>query len=56
LPKLPAISAKAAIKALDQFEFKLYHQIESHTHLWNEGKNFIVSVPNHPELPKVILT
>jgi len=50
LPRLPAISAKAAIKALDQFGFKVYRQTGSHIHLWNEERNLVVTVPNHPEL------
>jgi predicted RNA binding protein YcfA (HicA-like mRNA interferase family) len=52
LPKLPAISAKAAIKALDQFGFKVYRQTGSHIHLWNRERNLVVTVPNHPELAK----
>lgn len=56
MPKLPAISAKAAIKALDQFGFKVYRQTGSHIHLWNKERNLIVTVPNHPELTKGTLT
>jgi predicted RNA binding protein YcfA (HicA-like mRNA interferase family) len=52
LPRLPAISAKAAIKARDQFGFKVYRQSKSHIHLWNEERNLVVTVPNHPELAK----
>ncbi len=52
MPKLPAISVKAAIKALDQFGFKVYRQTCSHIHLWNEERNLVVTVPNHPELAK----
>ena len=52
MPKLPAISAKAAIKALDHFGFKVYRQSGSHIHLWNEERNIVVTVPNHPELAK----
>ena len=52
MPRLPAISAKAAIKALDHFGFKIYRQSGSHIHLWNEVRNLVVTVPNHPELAK----
>ena len=52
MPKLPAISVKAAIKALDQFGFKVYRQTGSHIHLWNEERNLVVTVPNHSELAK----
>ena len=52
MPKLPAISAKAAIKALEQFGFKVHRQTGSHIHLWNEERNLVVTVPNHPELAK----
>jgi predicted RNA binding protein YcfA (HicA-like mRNA interferase family) len=52
LPRLPAISAKAAIKALDHFVFKIYRQTCSHIHLWNAERNLVVTVPNHPELAK----
>jgi predicted RNA binding protein YcfA (HicA-like mRNA interferase family) len=41
-----------AIKALDQFGFRIYRQTGSHIHLWNEEKNLVVTVPNHPELAK----
>ncbi len=51
-PWLPAISARAAIKALEQFGFKVYRQTGSHIHLWNEERNHVVTVPNHPELAK----
>jgi predicted RNA binding protein YcfA (HicA-like mRNA interferase family) len=52
LPRLPVISAKAAIKALDHFGFKVYRQTGSHIHLWNEERNLVVTVPNHSELAK----
>ncbi len=52
MPRLPAISAKAAIKALDHFGFKIYRQTGSHIHLWNAERNLVVTVPNHPELAK----
>jgi len=52
LPKLPAISAKKVIKALETFGFKVYRQTGSHIHLWNEERNLVVTVPNHPELAK----
>jgi len=52
LPRLPAISARAAIKALDQFGFKVYRQTGNHIHLWNEERNLVVTMPNHPELAK----
>lgn len=52
MPRLPAISAKKVIKALDTLGFKVYRQIGSHIHLWNEERNLVVTVPNHPELAK----
>ncbi len=52
MPRLPAISARAAIKALDQFGFKVYRQTGNHIHLWNEERNLVVTMPNHPELAK----
>jgi predicted RNA binding protein YcfA (HicA-like mRNA interferase family) len=52
LPRLPAISAKAAIKALEKLGFKVYRQTGSHIHLGNEEINHVVTVPNHPELAK----
>jgi len=32
--------------------FQVYRQTGSHIHLWNEEKNLVVTVPNHPELEK----
>jgi predicted RNA binding protein YcfA (HicA-like mRNA interferase family) len=52
LTRLPAISAKAAIKALERLGFKVYRQTGSHIHLWNEERNLVVTVPNHQELAK----
>jgi predicted RNA binding protein YcfA (HicA-like mRNA interferase family) len=52
LPRLPAISAKSDIKALNHCGFKIYRQTGSHIHLWNEERNLVVTVPNHPELAK----
>ena len=47
-----AVSAKAAIKTLEQFGLKVNRQTGSHIHLWNEERNLVVMVPNHPELAK----
>jgi len=52
LPKLPVVSAKQAIKALEHLGFQVYRQTGSHIHLWNEERNLVVTVPNHPELAK----
>jgi len=52
LPKLPVVSAKEAIKALEHLGFQVYRQTGSHIHLWNEERNLVVTVPNHPELAK----
>lgn len=52
MPKLPAISAKKVIKALEKLGFKIYRQTGSHIHLWNEERNLVVTVPNHTELAK----
>lgn len=52
MPRLPVISAKEAIKALEHFGFKVYRQTGSHIHLWNEERNLVVTVPNHSELAK----
>ena len=52
MPRLPAISAKKVIEALEHFGFKVYRQTGSHIHLWNEERNLVVTVPNHPELAK----
>ena len=52
MPKLPVVSAEQAIKALEHFGFKVYRQTGSHIHLWNEERNLLVTVPNHPELAK----
>jgi predicted RNA binding protein YcfA (HicA-like mRNA interferase family) len=30
----------------------MYRQTGSHIHLWNEERNLVVTVPNHPELAK----
>jgi len=55
LPKLPAVSAKQAIKALEHLGFQVYRQTGSHIYLWNEERNLVVTVPNHPELAKGML-
>jgi len=52
LPRLPIVSAKEAIKALEHLGFQIYRQTGSHIHLWNEERNLVVTVPNHPELAK----
>ena len=52
MPRLPAISAKKVIKALETLDFKVYRQTGSHIHLWNEERNLVVTVPNHSELAK----
>lgn len=52
MPRLPVVSAKEAIKALEHLGFKVYRQTGSHIHLWNEERNLVVTVPNHPELAK----
>ena len=52
MPKLPVVSAKQTIKALEHLGFQVYRQTGSHIHLWNEEKNLVVTVPNHPELEK----
>jgi predicted RNA binding protein YcfA (HicA-like mRNA interferase family) len=52
LPRLPVISANKTIKALEHFGFSVYRQTGSHIHLWNEQRNLVVTVPNHPELAK----
>ena len=52
MPKLPVVSAKQAIKALEHLGFQVYRQTGSHIHLWNEERNLVVTVPNHPELAK----
>ena len=50
--KLPVVSAKEAIKALEHLDFQVYRQTGSHIHLWNEERNLVVTVPNHSELAK----
>jgi predicted RNA binding protein YcfA (HicA-like mRNA interferase family) len=52
MSKLPVLSAKAVIKALGKFGFKVYRQTGSHIHMWNQEKRLLVTVPNHPELAK----
>lgn len=52
MPKLPVVSSKQAIKALEHLGFLIYRQTDSHIHLWNEERNLVVTVPNHPELAK----
>ena len=50
--KLPVVSAKEAIKALEQLGFQVYRQTGSHIHPWNKERNLVVTVPNHSELAK----
>jgi predicted RNA binding protein YcfA (HicA-like mRNA interferase family) len=52
LPRLPVVSAEEAIRALENFGFKVHRQSGSHIHLWNEERNLVVTVPNHSELAK----
>ncbi len=52
MPRLPVVSAREAIKALEHLGFQVYRQTGSHIHLWNEERNLVVTVPNHPELAK----
>lgn len=52
MPRLPVVSTEEAIKALEHFGFKVHRQTGSHIHLWNEERNLVVTVPNHPELAK----
>jgi len=52
MPKLPVLSAKQVIKALERMGFKIVRQSGSHIHLWNDQKRILVTVPNHRELAK----
>ena len=52
MPKLPVLSAKQVIKALERIGFKIVRQSGSHIHLWNEKRKILVTVPNHKELAK----
>ncbi len=52
MPRLPVVSSREAIKALEHFGFQVYRQTGCHIHLWNEERNLVVTVPNHPELAK----
>jgi len=52
MPKLPVLSAKQVIKALERIGFKIVRQSGSHIHLWNDQKRILVTVPNHKELAK----
>jgi len=45
LLKLPVVSAKEAIKALEHLGFQVYRQTGSHIHLWYEEINLVVTVP-----------
>jgi predicted RNA binding protein YcfA (HicA-like mRNA interferase family) len=56
LARLPVVSAKEAVKALEHLGFKVYRQTGSHIHLWNKERRLVVTVPNHPELAKGTLT
>ena len=52
MPKLPVLSAKQVIKALERMGFKIARQSGSHIHLWNDQRRILVTVPNHKELAK----
>jgi len=52
MPKLPVLSAKQVIKALERIGFKIVRQSGSHIHLWNDQRRILVTVPNHKELAK----
>ena len=52
MSRLPVLSADDAIKILKKFGFRIVRQSGSHIHLWNEDRNLLVTVPNHPELAK----
>ena len=52
MPKLPVLSAKQVIKALERIGFKIVRQSGSHIHLWNDRRRILVTVPNHKELAK----
>jgi predicted RNA binding protein YcfA (HicA-like mRNA interferase family) len=45
LPRLPVLSAKEVIKALDQLGFKVIRQYCSHIHLLTIDRNLLVTVP-----------
>jgi len=52
MPKLPVLSARQVIKALERMGFKIVRQSGSHIHLWNDQRRILVTVPNHKELAK----
>ncbi len=52
MSKLPVLSAKQVIKALERLGFKIVRQSGSHIHLWNDERRILVTVPNHKELAK----
>ena len=52
MPRLPVVSAREAIKALEHLGFQVYRQTGSHIHQWNKERNLVVTVPDHPELAK----
>ena len=52
MPKLPVLSAKQVIKALERMGFKIVRQSGSHIHLWSDQRRILVTVPNHKELAK----
>ena len=56
MSKLPVISAKKVIKALNSLGFKLHRQTGSHMHLYNHETRLLVTVPNHKEIAKGTLT
>jgi len=52
MPKLPVLSARQVIKALERMGFRIIRQSGSHIHLWNDQRRILVTVPNHKELAK----
>ncbi|MBI3753473.1 MAG: type II toxin-antitoxin system HicA family toxin [Deltaproteobacteria bacterium] len=57
MPKLPLISAKAAIKAFEKLDYQIIRQKGSHIrmrHKTNKGKQPL-TIPNHAMLGKGLL-
>lgn len=52
MSKLPVISGKECIKALEKFGFKIARQRGSHIVLVRENPKATVIVPNHKELDR----
>lgn len=50
--RLPVLSSREVIKALQRLGFRVIRQTGSHVHLWHEVKRVLVTVPSHPELAK----